>query len=190
MPLAVVGVLLVLLGFDLGSAGKARAEGPVPLSIAILDVERVLRSAEAVKDIRAKLRKSMDAYRTETQREEEEIRKAQQELAEKLSVLSAEDYETARRRLEQRLAAAQVKVQQRRRSLDQAQTQAMGEVQNALNGIVAEIANERDLTLILRKEQAVLVATQLEITDEVLRRLDSRLPSVEVAAPPGGEPAE
>lgn len=179
---------MLALALNLGGAGMVGAQQSVPLSIAILDVELVLRSAEAVRDIRSKLRKSMDAFRADTQKEEEEIRKAQQELAGKHSVLAAEDYEKERRRLEERLTAAQVKVQQLRRSLDQAQTQAMGQVQGALNGIVAEIANEKSLTLILRKDQAVLVATQLEITDEVLRRLNNQLPSVEVAVPPGGDP--
>ena len=49
--------------------------------------------------------------------------------------------------------------------------------------IVAEIANDLELTLILGKDQTVLVATQLEITDQVLQRLDAQLPTVEVADP-------
>lgn len=64
--------------------------------------------------------------------------------------------------------------------LDEARAKAMNEVQSVLNTIVAEIATEQNVTLILRKDQTVLAATQLEITDEVLLRLDTRLPAVQV----------
>jgi Skp family chaperone for outer membrane proteins len=37
--------------------------------------------------------------------------------------------------------------------------------------------------LILRKEQTVLNATALEITDEVLNRLNARLPTIDIASP-------
>ncbi len=163
----------------------AAAEESLPLRVAILDVNEVLRNAAAVRNIRARLHAFMEAYRTDTQKEEEEVRAAQQELGRKRAILSAEAYEVERRQLEQRLAQAQANVQQRRRGLERAQAEGMAVVQGALNRIVTEIASEQSLTLILRKDQTVLVATPLEITDEVLRRLDARLPSVEIRSPEG-----
>jgi Skp family chaperone for outer membrane proteins len=74
-------------------------------------------------------------------------------------------------------------VQERKRGLDETQQQGMHTVQMALNTIVTEIANEQNLTLILRKEQTVLNATALEITDEVLNRLNARLPTIDIAGP-------
>jgi Skp family chaperone for outer membrane proteins len=129
------------------------------------------------------MRTYIEAYRAGTQREEEEIRAAQQELARKRESLSGEQYEAERRKLEQRLLEAQARVQERKRGLDETQQQGMHTVQAALNTIVTEIANEQNLTLILRKEQTVLNATALEITDEVLNRLNARLPTIDIAGP-------
>ena len=165
------------------AAGEEGGEKQVPLNVAILDVQSVFQNASAVKSIQAAMRTYIEAYRAGTQREEEEIRAAQQELARKRETLSAEQYEAERRKLEQRLLEAQARVQERKRGLDETQQQGMNAVQMALNSIVTEIANEQGITLILRKEQTVLNATALEITDEVLNRLNARLPTIDIAGP-------
>ncbi len=166
-----------------GSEGSEGSEQQVPLNIAILDVQSVFQNAAAVKSIQANMRAYIEAYRAGTQREEEEIRAAQQELASKREGLSGEEYEAERRKLEQRLLEAQARVQERKQGLDETQQQGMNAVQMALNTIVTEIASEKGITLILRKDQTVLNATALEITDEVLKRLNARLPEIEIASP-------
>jgi outer membrane protein len=165
------------------AVGQDGEEKQVPLNVAILDVQSVFQNAAAVKSIQVTMRTYIEAYRAGTQREEEEIRAAQQELARKRESLSEEQYEAERRKLEQRLLEAQARVQERKRGLDETQQQGMHAVQMALNSIVTEIANEQNLTLILRKEQTVLNATALEITDEVLNRLNARLPTIDIASP-------
>ena len=165
------------------AAGDDRREEQVPLNVAILDVQSVFQNAAAVKSIQVAMRAYIEAYRAGTQREEEEIRAAQHELAGKRETLSGEQYEAERRKLEQRLLEAQARVQERKRGLDETQQQGMNAVQLALNGIVTEIANEKGITLILRKDQTVLNATALEITDEVLNRLNARLPEIDIVSP-------
>jgi Skp family chaperone for outer membrane proteins len=165
------------------AVGQDGEEKQVPLNVAILDVQSVFQNAAAVKSIQVTMRTYIEAYRAGTQREEEEIRAAQQELARKRESLSGEQYEAERRKLEQRLLEAQARVQERKRGLDETQQQGMHAVQMALNSIVTEIANEQNLTLILRKEQTVLNATALEITDEVLNRLNARLPTIDISGP-------
>ena len=165
------------------AAGDDGSEERVPLNVAILDVQSVFQNAAAVKSIQVAMRAYIEAYRAGTQREEEEIRAAQHELARKRDILSGEQYEAERRKLEQRLLEAQARVQERKRGLDETQQQGMNAVQLALNNIVTEIANEKGITLILRKDQTVLNATALEITDEVLNRLNARLPTIEIASP-------
>lgn len=173
-------LLCLVLMCALPGAPVAAAEPSVPLKIAILDVDRVLRSAAAVNGIHDHMRQYRDAYRDEIQQEEDAIRAAHQALGDARKELSAEAYEEQQRVLNERVSRAQAMMQDRRRMLDEARAKAMNEVQSVLNTIVAEIATEQNVTLILRKDQTVLAATQLEITDEVLRRLDTRLPAVQV----------
>jgi outer membrane protein len=153
--------------------------------IAVLDLERVRLNAAAVKAIRSKLGTYLDVYRADTQKEEQEIRTAQEELARKRSVVSQEAYAEERKKLEDRLANAQGRVQRRRQALEKVNVEAMERVKHSLEAIVAEVAAERQLTLIIRKDQAVFASPDIEITDEVLKRLDQRLPSVQISDPGG-----
>jgi Skp family chaperone for outer membrane proteins len=77
----------------------------------------------------------------------------------------------------------QRKVQQRKQNLDKALNDAMFEVQKSLNKIVVDLAKEHSLTLVLRKEQTVLVAKPLNITEVVLQRLDQVVPTIKVVEP-------
>jgi Skp family chaperone for outer membrane proteins len=153
------------------------------MRIAVLDVERVRRSAQAVKTIHTQLGTYVDAYRSETQKEEQEIRTAQEELARKRLIVTPEVYAEERRKLEEQLIRAQGRVQERRQSLERVNADAMQQVQDVLGRIVGDVASEQQLTLILRKDQVVFMKPDLEITDQVLQRLDRQLPSVNISDP-------
>jgi outer membrane protein len=161
------------------------ADASSNVRVAVLDVERVRLNAAAVKAIRSKLGTYLDVYRADTQKEEQEIRTAQDELARKRTVLSPDAYAEERKKLEDRLAEAQGRVQRRRQALERVNVEAMEHVKQSLEAIVSEIAAERQLTLIIRKDQAVFAIPAIEITDEVLKRLDQRLPSVQISDPGG-----
>jgi Skp family chaperone for outer membrane proteins len=180
---AAVGLLALAIGLHAQPALVAAA--PAELRVAVLDVDRVRRSALAVKTIHAQLGTHVDAYRNDTQKEEQEIRAAQEELARKRQVLSPEGYAEERRKLEEQLSSAQARVQQRRQALERVNAEAMQQVQDVLSRIVAEVAGEQQLTLILRKEYVVYIspAPELDITDQVLQRLDREMPSVRIADP-------
>jgi hypothetical protein len=64
----------------------------------------------------------------------------------------------------------------RKRSLDQTQAAAMRQVETTLNNTVAEIFTERKLSLILRRDQTAFFNPSMDITEEVIKRLDQRLP--------------
>ena len=61
--------------------------------------------------------------------------------------------------------------------------EAVKKVEAVLNKIITDVANEQSLGLILRKNQTVLVANELDITPHVLKRLDTALPSLKVSDP-------
>ena len=166
------GILFVAL--------PAAAQGE-PIKIAIIDIDAIRLHAAVVKDIRSQIVKFRKVYQATIQKEEEELRNANQELARKRAILSPEAFSEERRKFERRLADVQRMVQARKQDLDKAQGDAMSKVEGILNGIVLEMAKEKGFDLILRKSQTVLGAKSLHITKEVLKRLDKKLPSLKLA---------
>jgi Skp family chaperone for outer membrane proteins len=59
----------------------------------------------------------------------------------------------------------------------------MDEVRKSLGQIVDELSREREFNIVLARNQVIYAKTALDITDDVLRRLDRALPQVRVAQP-------
>lgn len=163
---------------------QAAAELPAAgTPIVVADVIQILRDAAAVQSIRSQLEKQRAAYQADLQKQENELRNADQELAKQRAILSPEAFAQRRRELEKRVSDAQQTVQDRRRALDTAFNTAMQKVNEAMVAVVSEIVQERNYQMVLTKTQVVIVQTQLDITPEVMRRLNRKLPTVAVSIP-------
>jgi outer membrane protein len=160
------------------SAGGQELKSP---NIAIINVQKVLRESTAVKSLSRRIEERKGKYLGELRKEEEALRKADQELARQRSILSAEAYAQKRSELEQKVATLQREARERKRGLDQLFASGMGKVQTELAEVAKEIAEERGLDLILSKATVVIVKPIFEITKDAVKRLNARLPDVPLA---------
>ncbi|HEX2116775.1 MAG TPA: OmpH family outer membrane protein [Alphaproteobacteria bacterium] len=156
---------------------------PVGTAIVVADVVTILRDAQAVQGIRTQIERQRNTYQAELQKQENELRNADQELAKQRSILSPEAFAQKRRELEKRVSDAQQSVQDRRRSLDTGFNTAMQKVNDAMIQVIGEIVQEKKYQIVMTKTQVVMVQTALDITPEVLRRLNRKLPTVAVSIP-------
>ncbi len=153
------------------------------LNLAVIDTEVIRRNSRAFKDIGAQIVKYRKAIQADIQKDEEALRSANEELARKRAILAPETFAEERRQFEERLVQVQRTVQNRKKDLERVGLQAVRKVEAVLNKIITEVAKEQSLGLILRKNQTVLVAKELDITPRVLKRLDTALPSLKVSDP-------
>lgn len=180
--------MAVALGLTLGwwtpglsGMGHAQAaEAPV---IAIIDMERILRDSKAAKTLRTEVDSKRTSFQSELQEQENALRTADQQLARQRTVLSAEAFAAKRKDLQEQAAGLQQEFLKRQNEMEQIFGQGIGQVRKALAEVARAIASERGIDLILLKATIVLAARELDITDEALKRLDEKLPSVDVSAP-------
>jgi Skp family chaperone for outer membrane proteins len=151
--------------------------------MAVIDTEVIRRNSKAFKDLRAQIVKYRNAIQADIQKDEEALRSANEELARKRAILAPETFAEERRQFEERLMQVQRTVQKRKKDLDRVAAAAVNKVEAVLNKIINEVAKEQSLGLILRKNQTVLVAKELDITPYVLMLLDTALPSLKVSDP-------
>jgi len=164
-------------------AAQSEAEGRAGPVIAVIDMQRILRESLAVTQMQQQIEELRQAYQAEFREKDRELRANDQELARERSNLSADDFAQKRQEMERKVAEIQRGVQQRRRSLDRLFGQGMGRVREALITIVNEVAAERDIDVVLAKSTVVAVKQDLDITNEVLARLDASLPSIDIPTP-------
>ena len=171
-----------------GSAYAQQTQAPtatpeIPLRIIILSLDDIRRQSIAIKDIRQQITEFRKGFQVGIQKEEDSLRVANKELAKKRTILSPEAFAKERRQFEQRVVGVQKLVQKRKRQLDQAQIEAMLKVEAKLNQIIADIAQRRKATMVLRRKLTVLVASGFDVTAEILVRLNKELVKVPVNKP-------
>lgn len=178
----VAAALLLTVAADPALAQQSAQGGELP--IAVVDVQGVLRNSDPAKEIQSRINERRQAYQRQVTEEEKALRSSEQDLQQERSTLEPEVYQQRLRSFRNRVADVQKSVQERRRALDQAFTTAMNQVRDELVSVIAEIADERGAKVVLFKDHIVIAEKSLDISDEALRRLNERLPSVPVELPP------
>lgn len=184
-------IAIMLAGMVISGGAEAQTKAApqsqtlenVPFKVVVLNLEAIRRQAKAVRDIRDQIGEFRKTFQVEIQKEEEALRTANQELAKKRTILAPDAFAQERRQFEQRVVEVQRMVQGKKQSLDKVQADAMLKVEKKLNEIITTFAREKNISLVLRRTQTILVARAFEVTGEVLEQLDAQLAKVKVEKP-------
>jgi len=167
------------------AAAAPAPAGPLPTpTIAVVDMAQIQEQASVMKNIRDQMQKEETSLRADLTKRESDLRAADQDLQQQRTLLSADAFNERRRNFEQQVSESQRFMAARKRQLDAAFADGMHQVDLAMNEVLKDIARERGLNLILPRQGAMLADKGLDITDDVKRRLDSRIKSVAIKLPP------
>lgn len=154
---------------------SATTAGP---RIIVVDSQRILREADAVKLLQSGIEAERDAFREQIRQHETELREADAALTRERPTISNDEYLKRRHALEQRYAGYQSDVAERRRALEGRFSKGMHIVESHLMEIVSKLAKERDVDLVLSKSAALYAEPGYDETEEVMKRLNAALPRV------------
>lgn len=169
-------VLLLASLAPLAHAADASKKG----SIAVVDLQYLIANSKAGASIRNQLDKQRNSYRGQIERQEKDLRKAEQDLIAQQAKLSKDDLMKKRKAFQDKVIAAQREVQKRRVAFDKAYVSALEKLREHIVKIVADIAGKNSISLVLNRQEVVLVDTKMDITKEVLSKLDSKVSSIPV----------
>jgi len=189
LPFVCAGLILVAFG-PVAAENAASAKSPAahaPMSnpvIAVVDVQRILDESLAAKSVQKQLENQRSKFQTEIEKEENNLRQAEQDLNKAHDQLTPDAYSDREQQLRQSFLAVERHVQARRKVLDQTFSDSMNAVRASLLGIVNDVAHEHGANLMLIKQQVLWTDKALDVTDEVLARLNAKLPQVTVKMAP------
>ncbi|HEY1503490.1 MAG TPA: OmpH family outer membrane protein [Stellaceae bacterium] len=155
---------------------------PVPVIITV-DVQQILRDSLVAKDVQAQMDQRTDRYTKEVTDQENELQKTQEELEKERSTLASDAFNTKMRDFQRSYDALDNRVQATRQALQQSYNDAMTKVENTALQIISDVAAERKANLVVAKAAVLFEAPELDITQEVIKRLDVKLPQVQLATP-------
>ena len=182
-------IAIVIAAVIIFAAPAARAALVAP-SIAIVDQIQVLEKSDAVKGIEKQFEGRRKALKDELVKQDNALKAAADDLKKKSAAMAPDAFKKERDGFEAKVAEAQKKMQDMKASLDADYGKLMGVVQKNMLQIIADIAKEDEVNLVLSNQQVIMFAPEIDITAEVVKRLNAKLPKVDpdMAAKPEKAP--
>jgi Skp family chaperone for outer membrane proteins len=166
-PLYIITFFLVLFGSYL------KADTYPNTSIAIVDLNLILSESKAAKSAT----KDFEEIQKDTESEIVESDK----LIEQQSVIAPEAFEVKAQDYEKKLQNYQADKQNKLRKLEGALQKARNQILENVKPILEDLSKELGVTVILEKNSVLLSATNMDITDEVIKKLNKELPKIKVS---------
>ena len=174
-------VLVVAL---MGTRQAEPAERLPTAVVAVVDMQRINKQSMAAQAIRKQVKDHRAAFQAKINKLDEALRREEQELKRQQAILAPGIFAQKRQQFQGKVGEVQRQVQDRVRELDRVLAEATRQIQRALYPIFVELSTERGFDIVLNTTQHVFSRRSLNITDDVLTRLDERLPRVQVTILP------
>lgn len=152
----------------------------VDQNIAIVDMQMLMRESKAAVSIKDQMTKLRKGYKKTFSDEESKLRDAEKSLVEKQKTLSKEEFTKEQKAFEKKLVAAQKEVVAKQKKLDKAFTDAMEQLRGKVVQLIANVAEEQQASIVLPRQNIIIIDPGLDLTKDVLKKLDAELAHVDV----------
>jgi outer membrane protein len=180
--LSPVIVALALLVAALAPSSPAWAQKRVP-TVGVVDLVQIMQNSEAAKAIRTQMEKISKSYQSAIAGEKDKLEKEAQDIEQQRATIAADAMQQKQREFQTKVTSYERELQGRRNKLADVSNGALKQVQDAIVAVVAQIAKESQLTLVITKDTVLFDTAELDITADVMKRLNAKLPTVAVQVP-------
>ena len=142
--------------------------------IGLIDLDGVIRASKGTAKVRELLDKQRLLFQQEFSKREAALQQTERELISQRELLSEEVFAEKLSQFEIDVTKTQKEIQYRREAIDVAFQNAQAKLRLIALEIVKEVAGEKRLDLVLVKNSALIFRPTLNISDEVLQRLNER----------------
>lgn len=148
--------------------------------IAVVDVESILENSLAITGIRKSINELSEDIQKEIAQQEKDFKKRQQELLDLQKTLSQEKFDSLALKFNKNVSTIQKNIQLKKLALEQAHSQAIEVVHKKTISIISSLAKEYNFNIVLPSAQVLYVTSELNITLEVISKLNESLKNVPI----------
>lgn len=149
-------------------------------NIVIVDLQSILEHSLAMQSIRKSIDLISQNIQSDIAKKELQLKKIEEALIKKRSTLKEEVFDKEVNEFNKKVSQAQKYIHGRKIQLDQAHAEAFTTLYNATVGIISAIAKKNNISIVLQSSQVLFVNDDLNITPEVIRQLNSKIPHIKV----------
>lgn len=177
---AVLAIQLVLVAPAWAETPVAKL--PVP-TVMVVDVQAALQQSSAAKALRAQRDQYLQGFQTELDKNRAALKEIENDLVKQKSAMSPDVWQQKARSFEQQVFEFNQRFQRSNQAVDKSFRAGMSELSDALAQVTEELAGELGANLVLPKSQIFLHDPRMEVTQQVIERLNKKYPSVNFPVP-------
>ena len=177
--LNVKSIFIIIAFLTLWTASNA--ENYPNTSIGVLDLNRVLLDAKAAKRASEEIDQIAQNIENELKKSDSDMINEQNKLIEAQSIMAPEAFEKKRIEYEKNIQNYNISRQEKLFSIDKLIEKSRNDILDELKPILEEISEEKGITILLEKGTVLLNAETMDITNEVIKRLNKALPEINVS---------
>lgn len=149
-------------------------------NLGVVNIGKIMQESKAAVSVRSQIQAKQKSFQSDLDSKEKELVAENQALAKAKDTTDKEAFGKKVKEFNEKASAAQRQVQGRKAQLEKSVSGAQEEILKAAAEIVKAIATEKKLTLVVSNTQVLYGDPSLDLTDEVMKRLDAKLPNVTV----------
>ena len=141
----------------------------------MLDAKAAKRAAEEIDKIAQEIEKELI-------KSDENMINEQNKLIEAQSIMAPEAFELKRKEYDEKVQNYNIERQDKLISVEKLIDASRNEILDELKPILEEMSEAKGITVILEKGTVLLNAETMDITDEVIKVLNKKLPKIEISS--------
>jgi Skp family chaperone for outer membrane proteins len=149
-------------------------------TIAVLNLEQIVKESKAVQDVQSKVSKKQEEFQKEITKKQSDLESEQKRLEAKKSILSDEAFKKEQKDFDKKIDLLKSLVEKRQESLKKASADGLAKVNDLMKDIIVSVSKEKGFDIILPASQIVFSADNLDVSSEVLTRLNKKVTKVDV----------
>jgi outer membrane protein len=178
LTLAAAAILLGGLSGARAEEEKAAEKAKPVFPIAVLDMQQVVESSSAGKSILSQLKSRREALQKEASSLEKKLREEEQKLIQGRKEMKPEDFEKKKKEFEAEFAKDRQTILKKSSELENSRKAALRNLRDQIGKVSADLADERKYMLIVDREFVVITEQSMDVTAEVLKRLNETVKTV------------
>ena len=156
------------------------AENYPNTSIGIVDLNKILTESKAAIDATKQIAKIQENVELEIKESDEKIIAERSKLIEQQSVMGPEAFQLKVQDFEKKAQQYQIDRQEKLQNLDNIVQNTRFQILQEVEPILDEISSELGITVLLWKDSVILSAANMDITDLIIKELNSKFPKIEI----------
>jgi len=148
--------------------------------ITYINMTQILNESKAGISIKNELEKIHKSNLNIFDKKEEEFKSEEQKLLSKRNLMKKEEFELKISDLREKYKKYQEDKKKKLQEISNKRNKGTQQILQSLQGILTSYSDEKDISLIIDKRNIIIGKTELDITKEIMVKLDTKLPSVNI----------